>query len=770
MKKKVIFKKHRRSKFTAVLLSFILVFTSLVTVVLPVSASPFEPILAGNITLNANSNAVLGVYANNVPMPGLAGYDFDINYDPSKIQILGITRSSSFLPPTPEFGVSDPNPSPDLGKLTVVSASSSGKEGDFKLFNVKIKALETLTNVCPLTITVKDFCDPNLDNLLPTLEVTEIPDEPDVSADDQNNQIIGLAAGMEYSLDDSAFTLYNSGNLPTLSGKHTVFVRWAATTASPPGAEKMLKFTDSNQVETPYGLVNGVKYYCIDGVSTPLNVPQGVPVFLASSTGSDVSFYYTTDGSTPTTGSTAYSSANGITNLPAGATTLKVLGTKNYLLNSEIATFLVTVSQTISTAPTVEQIVVRNNPTGMNDTVTVQNLHGGDIVKVYADAATQTVLGTATLPEVQSTGSVTVDIPQLGTTAGTIYVSVTSLGMMESSRTSIEYGAEGLLNDDATLSNIILSTGVLSPAFDKNVTAYNVLIPVGSTEVPQITAISSDPRATIQITQASSVNDTAQIVVTAYNQIATKTYLVNFTLSQSDYIEEYVLGDLLTNTTQFNDILGRFGLDHLKMMMPPMYFQDVVINYDPMVSEMTVKTLSQVYYVKLFIADENIITGTYYPGDIYKLGFSLAQGSQVTLKAFDSNWNELDSLPLIIKNFHYVAPSIDKPSYLLQELVSDPNKEKLNEILSKFSLNKLKIHGEMHIFSVDREADNISVQGSNKVARVTVTPIAQGSIPFDLSLQANGLFSGSVQGLSGDICIEARDSSGVLIDTKYYKL
>ncbi|KJS64405.1 MAG: hypothetical protein JL50_19480 [Peptococcaceae bacterium BICA1-7] len=491
MKKKVIFKKHRRSKFTAVLLSFILVFTSLVTVVLPVSASPFEPILAGNITLNANSNAVVGVYANNIPMPGLAGYDFDINYDPSKIQILGITRSSSFLPPTPEFGVSDPNPSPDLGKLTVVSASSSGKEGDFKLFNVKIKALETLTNVCPLTITVKDFCDPNLVNLLPTLEVTEIPDEPDVSADDQNNQIIGLAAGMEYSLDDSAFTLYDSGNLPTLSGKHTVFVRWAATTASPPGAEKMLKFTDSNQVETPYVLVNGVKYYCIDGVSTPLNVPQGVPVFLASATGSDVSFYYTTDGSTPTTESTSYSSANGITNLPAGATTLKVLGTKNYLVNSEIATFLVTVSQTISTAPTVEQIVVQNNPTGMNDTVTVQNLHGGDIVKVYADAATQTVLGTATLPEVQSTGSVTVDIPQLGTTAGTVYVSVTSLGMMESSRTAVNYSAEVVSNP----LNVVIgnASGAAGQNVTVNISLNNVAGNVGLGIVTANLTVNYDP-------------------------------------------------------------------------------------------------------------------------------------------------------------------------------------------------------------------------------------------------------------------------------------
>jgi|GEM_PF-4285531 len=393
-----------------------------------------------------------------------------------------------------------------------------------------------------LLISVTDFCGPDLVNLTPALQLMQIPDEPNVSADDQTNQIIGLVAGMEYSIDNSAFTLFDSANLPNLSGNHTVFVRMASTATSPPGAEKMLTFTslervsipqavvgattydsgnvdyiaygdvihltsptpdvifyytlgvsgsepenpssegtayvdstgipildgktiikaiavkdgmaDSsiaaftfiNKVSTPYVIVSGTQYHSQGGVPASFSVPQGVPVYLASST-DDVFLYYTMDGSSPTTGSDLYNTLTGITNLPSGTTTLKVLGTKNSLANSGIPTFFVTVSQpTASIAPTAAQISVLNNPTGTNDTVTVQDLHGGDTVNVYADATTQTALGTGTLPTTQNTGSEMVIIPQLGTTAGTVYVSVTSPGMSESSRTAVGYSAEVMGN------------------------------------------------------------------------------------------------------------------------------------------------------------------------------------------------------------------------------------------------------------------------------------------------------------------------------------
>ena len=92
----------------------------------------------------------------------------------------------------------------------------------------------------------------------------------------------------------------------------------------------------------------------------------------------------------------------------------------------------------LTTAPIVDNITVVNNA-GIADTVTVTGLAAGNVVKVYSSSTAQQ-LGSATV----ATGKtdVTVSISQLGTGAGTVYVSVTSSGMLESNKIEKDYIAE----------------------------------------------------------------------------------------------------------------------------------------------------------------------------------------------------------------------------------------------------------------------------------------------------------------------------------------
>lgn len=85
-------------------------------------------------------------------------------------------------------------------------------------------------------------------------------------------------------------------------------------------------------------------------------------------------------------------------------------------------------------------IIITNNA-GINDTILVNHLSLGDIVKVYDAAKGGNLLGSATLP--YSKTEVTITIPQLGKTAGSVYISVTSKGMVESDRTKADFPAEG---------------------------------------------------------------------------------------------------------------------------------------------------------------------------------------------------------------------------------------------------------------------------------------------------------------------------------------
>lgn len=90
-------------------------------------------------------------------------------------------------------------------------------------------------------------------------------------------------------------------------------------------------------------------------------------------------------------------------------------------------------------APTAASIKVVNNA-GTSDTVTVTDLNVGDVVKVYANPSTTTTIGTGTVPN--GTSTVVISIAQLGTGAGTIYVTVTSNPHGESQRISKTYAAE----------------------------------------------------------------------------------------------------------------------------------------------------------------------------------------------------------------------------------------------------------------------------------------------------------------------------------------
>ena len=92
-----------------------------------------------------------------------------------------------------------------------------------------------------------------------------------------------------------------------------------------------------------------------------------------------------------------------------------------------------------SDAPDANYIIVTNN-IGKSDTVKVSNITADDMVKVYDLSTGGKLLGYGIVAEDAS--EVTVKITQLGTISGSIYVTVTSAGAIESNRTKINFSAE----------------------------------------------------------------------------------------------------------------------------------------------------------------------------------------------------------------------------------------------------------------------------------------------------------------------------------------
>jgi hypothetical protein len=97
-----------------------------------------------------------------------------------------------------------------------------------------------------------------------------------------------------------------------------------------------------------------------------------------------------------------------------------------------------------SISPDVNNIDIVNNLTPTTDTVTVKALNAGDVIKVYDSPTGGNLLSSATVPFGQT--SVTASVYQLGTTAGQVYVSTTSTGKTESTRTAKAYEAEPIVD------------------------------------------------------------------------------------------------------------------------------------------------------------------------------------------------------------------------------------------------------------------------------------------------------------------------------------
>jgi hypothetical protein len=98
------------------------------------------------------------------------------------------------------------------------------------------------------------------------------------------------------------------------------------------------------------------------------------------------------------------------------------------------------VSEQTTNEPYIGNITVVNNTAGTADTITITQLTSADIIKVYDAASDGNLLKSITVPAGSTTG--TVAIAQLGSSSGSIYITVTSSGKSESKRVKVDFNAE----------------------------------------------------------------------------------------------------------------------------------------------------------------------------------------------------------------------------------------------------------------------------------------------------------------------------------------
>ncbi|HYE81548.1 MAG TPA: immunoglobulin-like domain-containing protein [Clostridia bacterium] len=98
------------------------------------------------------------------------------------------------------------------------------------------------------------------------------------------------------------------------------------------------------------------------------------------------------------------------------------------------------IEELVISPPSASSISVNNNTGGIDDTVTVTGLSEGDVIKAYTSASGGEPVATASVSSGETVA--VIQLGQLGTDAGSIFVSLTKQGKSESPRTEIAYSAE----------------------------------------------------------------------------------------------------------------------------------------------------------------------------------------------------------------------------------------------------------------------------------------------------------------------------------------
>ena len=166
------------------------------------------------------------------------------------------------------------------------------------------------------------------------------------------------------------------------------------------------------------------------------------------------------------------------------------------------------------------------------------------------------------------------------------------------------------ISSDATLNEIFID-GESIQEFTPERLEYEIELPYGSTHIPEVEATPNDTNANVQITQVTSVPDTATVLVTAEDGITTKNYMVSFDFYQVGTNEVVLDGGFHLypnpNAGEFSVQSSLFRVERAELVVFDIAGRKLIKKYIPAGTEIFEVDASQlnngVYFCKIRIGD-----------------------------------------------------------------------------------------------------------------------------------------------------------------------
>jgi len=115
------------------------------------AAGPEPTIKIGSCQIAPGETGIAAITGQNIPGPGLAGYRISIQYDPLKLEVIGLEKSAS-----DSFSMLIPNY--DLpGTVTLTAVQTMGVKGDITLARLCFKAKALAVGSTNLSLTIKEL-------------------------------------------------------------------------------------------------------------------------------------------------------------------------------------------------------------------------------------------------------------------------------------------------------------------------------------------------------------------------------------------------------------------------------------------------------------------------------------------------------------------------------------------------------------------------------------------------------------------------------------
>lgn len=298
--------------------------------------------------------------------------------------------------------------------------------------------------------------------------------------------------------------------------------------------------------------------------------------------------------------------------------------------------------------------------------------------------------------------------------AGTAVITATTEDGYKSASCSVTVGS-----GDIAVTKISLDKSALKLTVGGSTATLKATVaPSDATDKTICFTSSDDSVATVDCSGTVTPVAAGSAVITAASVDGTVSASCSVTVTEKIVDKnDYTLNELINDEDSFNDLLSKYSLDELKVVIPPNNIESIKITQNDQM-----KLSSFEVNVNSKTVDSVVISVN---NKDYKLDY---KGSEVTVNAYKGT-NLVDSSVQRLRTLEYTSTLPEKTEYTFDELIGDL--ELFNQVLGSYTLDQI------HVVAPQSYISDVQIK-YNSLATAIIAVVKNGADKVEFETQING--------------------------------